>query len=246
MGTVWENGYICHHAVICCLSEGLTTPGGPWGHGEGVPSYRMVNKWDAEFKCGRESREDDPCPRSCPLAPQRTTLKDPWHGLGRLTNNIIIYCHRAWHLLMNVSMQLPTPNSKWLKCQFAGFPNTLSLMRRGFSTCQQTIFWFLRQILQDVSSNLYPWMKLRLNQTEDTPRVSGYQEGWIGETGRQGDDLCFVGCRGTTTKRYTLLQRPMLVSWSVGVGSWQEDCASTVTTLQLTSPQWWSLLCTTF
>lgn len=30
---------------------------------EGAPSYRMVKKWAAEFKCERESLEDDPSPR---------------------------------------------------------------------------------------------------------------------------------------------------------------------------------------
>ena len=28
--------------------------------GENAPSYSMVKRWDAEFKCGRDSMEDDP------------------------------------------------------------------------------------------------------------------------------------------------------------------------------------------
>ena len=30
---------------------------------ENAPSYSMVKKWDAEFKCGRDILEDNPCRR---------------------------------------------------------------------------------------------------------------------------------------------------------------------------------------
>ncbi len=30
--------------------------------GEGAPSYSMVQKWAAEFKCGSRAPEDVPCP----------------------------------------------------------------------------------------------------------------------------------------------------------------------------------------
>ena len=42
---------------------------------EDAHSYSMVKKWDAEFKRGRDSLEDDPCRRSVTVTTQETIAK---------------------------------------------------------------------------------------------------------------------------------------------------------------------------
>ena len=59
---------ISHRAVICYLGlKGLTLKeiyeDMVVTLGDNSPSCSTVKKWDAEFKCDRESQEDDPHPR---------------------------------------------------------------------------------------------------------------------------------------------------------------------------------------
>ena len=59
---------ISHCAVIHYLGLKGSTPkeiheGMVVTLGKDAPSYNMVKKWDAEFKCDKESLEAYPCPR---------------------------------------------------------------------------------------------------------------------------------------------------------------------------------------
>ena len=99
---------ISHRAVIHYLGlkeihEDMVVT---WG--EDAPSQSMVNKWTAEFKCGRESLEDDPRPgRPVTVATQEIIAKihEPHHG--RQTSKGALHCHWVGYLPGGCSTKRP-------------------------------------------------------------------------------------------------------------------------------------------
>ena len=79
---------ISHRAIICHLGlKGVTSKeiheDTVIKLGETAPSYRMVKKWDAEFKHDRKSLEDD----ISQGRPDSDTKQDPRHYHSLQTSN---------------------------------------------------------------------------------------------------------------------------------------------------------------
>ena len=102
---------ISHRVVICYLGLKGLTPKEIHADmviilGENTPSYSMVKKWDAEFKCGRDSLKDDlslqrphrrPLPRFI-MADRRVTEYYIATELGISLDLIYAVIHNELHL----------------------------------------------------------------------------------------------------------------------------------------------------
>ena len=103
--------------------------------GENTPSYNMVKKWDAEFKCGRDTLEDDPV-GECLSPRRRYHCQDSWHHHDRQTSNGVLHCHWVGYL--------PGPHP-------CSHPQQTSYIHGVSTLCPKTRWtWFEMELAQHV------------------------------------------------------------------------------------------------
>lgn len=166
-------------------SQWLHTWGGSWGHGgHSREEYHFVQhdkEWAVEFKCGRESLEDDPHLEM----PVTVTTQET---IAKIHDIIMAY---RWGTELNIAtelgieMQSSTMNSKYRRWQLDGSQTSLDPIRNGLGTYQGTMLPFLggSQELSPAVHN-HGWDLVPSLPTRDKS-----QESQDGDVCREGDGL---------------------------------------------------------